>query len=134
MNQRFFTATCVVTEDPEGLCHLVGFADKKHDTEQYLMLQRSFEEDEDEQDEALGMDTYHVEWGGQQNSCYGGIGRFVLKRSGAEVIFEGEAARRMDGLEHLSIVFDLPTSEHEALKAALTDIFAGENCFEVADE
>lgn len=128
-----FTATCIATEDPEGFCHLAGFADRQHGTEHYLMLQRSFEEDEDEQDEELGMDTYHVEWCGQQNACYGGIARLVLQRDGVQITFKREAVEDMGGLEHLSIAFDLSASEYGALKAALADIFAGEDCLETAD-
>lgn len=133
MNSLSFTAACIVTKDPEGFCHLVGFADKKHGTEHYLMLQRSFAEDKDEQDEELGMDTYHVEWSGPQSPCYGGIAEFVLKRSGVEVTFKREGAQGMNSLEHMSIDFDLSASEYEELKAALTDIFAGDGCFEMTD-
>lgn len=128
-----FTATSIPTQDPEGFCHLVGFADKEHDTAHYLMLQRAFAEDEDEQDAALGMDTYHVEWCGQQNACYGGIARWVLARDSAQITFKPEAVQDMDGLEHLSIAFDLSDDEYEALKTALAEIFAGERCFEIAD-
>lgn len=128
-----FPATCIATKDPDGFCHLAGFADQQHDTRHYLMLQRSFEEDEDDQDEALGMDTYHVEWCGQQNARYGGIARFVLKRDAAEISFQAEAVEDMDGLEHLSIAFDLPAGEYGDLKAALSEVFAGESCFEIAD-
>ena len=133
MNTLAFRAACIATKDPEDLCHLVGFADKKHGTEHYLMLQRSFEEDEDEQDEELGMDTYHVEWCGQQRPRYGGIERFVLKRTGAEVTFKREAAEDIDELKQMSIAFDLSAGEYEELKAALTNIFAGESCFEMTD-
>jgi hypothetical protein len=97
------------------------------------MLQRSFEEDEDEQDEELGMDTYHVEWCGQKRPRYGGIERFVLKRTGAEVTFKPEAVEDIDELKQMSIAFDLSAGEYEELKAALTNIFAGESCFEMSD-
>jgi hypothetical protein len=53
-----FQASCVVSQHPDGECHLVGFADQEHDTKLYFMLQRSFEDDE--QDIQLGMNTYHV--------------------------------------------------------------------------
>ncbi|CAB5724091.1 Uncharacterised protein [Delftia tsuruhatensis] len=128
-----FTATCITTKDPDGFCHLVGFADKEHGTNHYLLLQRSFAEDEDDQDEELGMDTYHVEWCGQQNACYGGIARLVLGRDGAQITFKREAVHDMGGLEHLSIAFDLSADEYTELKAALAEIFAGEGCLEMAD-
>lgn len=133
MNTFSFRAACIVTKDPEDFCHLVGFADKKHGTEHYLMLQRSFEEDEDEQDEELGMDTYHVEWCGQQRPRYGGIERFVLKRTGAELTFKREAEEGMDEPKQMSIAFDLSAGEYEELKVALMNIFAGESCFEMTD-
>lgn len=97
------------------------------------MLQRSFEEDEDDQNEELGMDTYHVEWCGQQNSRYGGIARFVLQRNAAQIVFRPEAVEDLDGLEHLSIAFDLSAAEYGDLKAALAEVFADESCFEIAD-
>jgi hypothetical protein len=78
-----FSANCVVTEHPDGVCHLVGFADSEFDTELYLMLQRSFVDEE--QDVRLGQDTYHVEWCDQRTSGYGGIQRFVLKPQSIEV-------------------------------------------------
>ncbi|MPN18086.1 hypothetical protein SDC9_165444 [bioreactor metagenome] len=79
------------------------------------------------------MDTYHVEWCGQQRPRYGGIERFVLKRTGAEVTFKREAAKDIDELKQMSIAFDLSAGEYEELKAALTNIFAGESCFEITD-
>jgi hypothetical protein len=133
MKHFSFTAGSVATADPEGYCHLVGFADGEHGTQHYLMLQRSFEEDEDEQDEELGMDTYHVEWCGQQNSRYGGIARLVLRRGSAEITFKAEAVEDMDGLERLSIAFDLSASDYAGLKAALSEVFAGESCLEVVE-
>ncbi|WP_347902933.1 Imm10 family immunity protein [Pseudomonas purpurea] len=51
---------------------IVGFADStEDDPQQYLVLQRSCEHDE--QDEALGQDTYHVEIASPALSGYGGI-------------------------------------------------------------
>lgn len=63
----------------------------------------------------------------------GGIARWVLARDAAQITFKPEAVQDMDGLEHLSIAFDLSDNEYGALKAALAEIFAGEHCFEIAD-
>jgi hypothetical protein len=128
-----FSAESVVSEHPDGVCHLVGFADKKFDTEIYLMLQRSYEEEEREQDIQLGMNTYHVEWCDQRNSGYGGITQFVLRPTSAEVHFEPELAESLGGMEHLSISFQLEASKHQKLKEALLCIFRGRKCLELAD-
>lgn len=126
-----FEAKCVVTEHPEGDCHLVGFADDKFDTRVYLMLQRAFEHDE--QDVELGMDTYHVEWCSQDNSGYGGISQFVLGPDGANVTFEPEAVDELDGMEHLAISFRVSPAEFVTLQEALGRIFEGSSCFVVTD-
>ena len=106
-------ATCVVTRHPEGDCHLVGFADKKYGTERYLMLQRDFEHDE--QDVKLGMDTFQVEWCGEEVSGYGGIVQFVPKPASAEVTFDDETTEALAGMRHLFIAFRLTPAEHLGL-------------------
>jgi Immunity protein 10 len=126
-----FHAESVVSEHPDGEGHLTGFADKKYNTEIYLMLQRSYEDQE--QDIQLGMNTYHIEWCGQGNSGYGGITRFVLKPRSAEVYFEPKMTELLGGIERLSISFRLHASEHQALKEALQRVFQGSNCVEFAD-
>ncbi|MBL8296725.1 MAG: hypothetical protein JNN30_00120 [Rhodanobacteraceae bacterium] len=126
-----FHAACVVCEHPDGEYHLIGFADREYDTEVYLMLQRSFADDE--QDVRLGMDTYHVEWCDQGSSGYGGVSRFVLKTTSAEVQFEPQMAELLGGIEHLSISFDLPAGKHRVLREALQHVFAESKCLEIAD-
>lgn len=126
-----FSAACVVSEHPDGVCHLVGFADSKFDTQLYLMLQRSFEDEE--QDVQLGQDTYHVEWCGQAQSGYGGIHRFILKPESVEVIFAADMSKTLGGLERLLIAFHLDRVEREALETALSQIFVGSTCLEVVD-
>lgn len=131
MNTFAFEASCVICEHPDRECHLVGFADQKHGAKHYLMLQRSFEDDE--QDVRLAMNTYHVEWCSQEYACYGGISRFILMPSRAEIALEPSAAQAFAGLSHLSISFQLSTVEQTVLKEALSQIFAESLCLEVAD-
>ncbi|RNF85412.1 Imm10 family immunity protein [Montanilutibacter psychrotolerans] len=131
MSSFAFDAKCVAVEDPDGECYLVGFADQEFDTQHYLMLQRAFEHDE--QDVELGMDTFHVEWCSQENSGYGGITRFLLKPDGAEVTFDAEASEALGGMERLSISFQLGPAEHLALQEALSHVFEGSGCLELAD-
>lgn len=80
-----FHANCVAIDDMEDFW-LVGFADERYDTNQYLTLQRSYEDDE--QDIELGMDTYYVERAAQGRSCYGGIEQFELQRNQVIVTFD----------------------------------------------
>ncbi len=126
-----FEAKSVAVEHPDGEFHLVGFADHEFNTNIYLMLQRAFEFDE--QDVELGMDTYHVEWCGQESSRYGGISQFVLKPNGAEITFVPDTAETLDGMGRLSIFFQLAPSEYLALREALNRIFEGSGCLLVAD-
>jgi hypothetical protein len=58
MNTIKFHADCVAILDMEDFW-LVGFADQEFNPKQYLTLQRDYEDDD--QDVALGMNTYHVE-------------------------------------------------------------------------
>ncbi|MDR1646978.1 MAG: hypothetical protein LBR88_02945 [Zoogloeaceae bacterium] len=129
MGSYAFAAKEVATTRPGGECHLAGFA--ALDAKVYFMLQRAFAFDE--QDVALGMDTYYVEWRGQEHAGYGGILRFVLKRGGADITFSPNMAENMDGMARLSISFQLAASEYLALPEALGCIFHGSGCLVVAD-
>lgn len=118
-------------EHPDGECHLVGFADHAFDATTYLLLQRALAFDE--QDVALGMDTYHVEWCGQETSGYGGISQFMLQSGHAQVAFAPNSAAALAGMELLTISFQLTPSEHLALRDVLGHIFEGSGCLVVAD-
>jgi hypothetical protein len=126
-----FKAKCVVTKHPEGGCHLVGFADQEFDTKLYLMLQRAFEYDE--QDVASGMDTYHVEWCGQEHSGYGGISKAVLYPSRLEVTFQPQMAEELGGVSRLEIDFEMVPASQRTLRKALEVVFKDSGCLEVAD-
>ncbi|GLX13852.1 hypothetical protein Pstr01_20910 [Pseudomonas straminea] len=129
MSSFAYEAKCVAMEQPDGYFHLVGFADQQFDTRFYLMLQRAFEHDE--QDHALGMDTYHIEWCSQDKSRYGGISRFELSPNGADVTFEPQAAAALDDMDHLTISFHLNQNEFLALREALDHIFRDSDCLSV---
>jgi hypothetical protein len=133
MNTFAFEAKCIATEHPDGICYLVGFADSKFDTKIYLMLQRDFEGVCDEEEIELGMDNYYVEWCGQENSGYGGISQFVLNQGNVEVAFSPDGVENLNGIECISISFQLTPSEHTALKEALSHIFRDSGCLIVTD-
>jgi hypothetical protein len=122
-----FHANCVAIEDM-GDFWLVGFADEKFDTRQYLTLQRSYEDDE--QDTRLGMNTYHVERDDQSCSCYGGIERFELQRDQLMVRFTPTGAKQLkaDGVE---ITFKVDGRRFKKLVQQLDRVFQGTECLAV---
>jgi hypothetical protein len=119
-------AESVAVEHTEGECHLVGFANQACDTTAYLLLQRAFAFDE--QDVAMGMDTYHVEWCGQETSGYGGISQFRLSPGHAQVTFSPDSPVARGGVAFLTIVLQLTAPEYLALQDALRQIFEGSDC------
>ncbi|MCC5069947.1 Imm10 family immunity protein [Xanthomonas campestris] len=126
MNTFAFEAECVAVEQRDGEFLVVGFADNDLDTGTYLMLQRALEHDE--QNGALGMDTFYVEWCGEENSRYGGISRFELRPNSAEVIFEQDSLKWENSLWHLTISFHLDSEKFLVLREALSRIFLGSDC------
>ena len=122
-----FHAHCVAVEDM-GDFWLVGLADERLGTRQYLMLQRAREHDE--QDVALGMDTYHVERDDQRWSCYGGVERFELHRDRVVVRFttSGATCLRAEGME---ISFSVSDGRFDELASGLQRIFRGTECLAI---
>jgi len=119
---RAFHANCIAVEDMDELW-LVGFADDEVNTRDYLTLQRAFEDDE--QDVALGMNTYHVERNDQKWSGYGGIAAFELKRDRVKITFTKEGAAKMGNVTELEITFRVEGDKYLKLKDCLGKIFAG---------
>jgi len=131
MTSFLLKAESVAVEHPERECHLVGFAGQSSGTTTYFLLQRAFAFDA--QDVAMGMDTYHVEWSGQETSGYGGISQFLLSRSHARITFAPDSPMARGGVAILTILFQLVPSEYLALQDALHHIFQGSDCHFVAD-
>jgi hypothetical protein len=123
-----FHANCVAVEDMEDFW-LVGFADDEFDTQNYLTLQRAFEDDE--QDIRLGMNTYHVERNGQAWSCYGGIEKCCLYPDRIQVHFSADSAANMGGVSSIEITFAMKPAEFERLEHRLQKILAGCSILEV---
>ncbi len=127
-----FHANAVAVVEPDDEFFLVGFADEKFETQQYLMLQRAFEDDVDDQDIELGMDTYHLEWRDQLYSLYGGIERFVLHRDHVTCTFTEAGTVKLDGATNARISFDLDEPEFRLLAQRLKDIFRDTDCLDIA--
>lgn len=125
-----FHANCVAIEDmDEDEYWLVGFADEKFETKQYLMLQRGYFDD-DEQDIKNGSNTYYVERDGQNQCIYGGIERFELYRDRLLVQFTKAGQQRLNATA-MDISFKLTASKFDKLKNRLERVFAGTECLVV---
>jgi Immunity protein 10 len=120
-----FHATCVAVEDMDDHW-LVGFADDKFNTRDYLTLQRAYEDDA--QVVRLGMNTYHVERNDQAWSSYGGIKAFELQRERVKISFTKEGAAQMGNVTEMEITFQIGPGEFSTLKDRLGKIFAGTGC------
>ena len=123
-----FHANKVTVNDDEDLeeCWWVGFVDDEHAPQNYLLLQRGIEDDE--QDIRLGMNTYHVELNGQGWSCYGGIEALELQRDRVYITFTAEGVREMGGVDKLEITFAPDGRILDELRKRLANIFAGTEC------
>ena len=105
-------------------------ADEKFETKQYLMLQRSYEDDE--QDIANGENTYHIELHDQGASGYGGVARFELHRDRVKVRMTKEGAVRL-GAGRIEISFKISDRRFEKLRRYLGHVFADSPCLVLTD-
>jgi hypothetical protein len=120
------TTDVIVDDDDPGLI-LVGFSSEGLGPRRYLMLQRSYEFDE--QDVAPGMDRVYIERDSQGYSAYGGIKRFELFRDRALISLEAATARKLGNEAEFEIRFELEDRRFEELRAGLAGVFKGFECF-----
>lgn len=119
-----FTAACVHVEDM-GDYLLVGLADRKVETLDYLMFQRAHQFDE--QDVRLGMDKVHVERNDQGYSGYGGIERVSLFPDHLHLRFDERGSSFM-GMPTMSVFFDFDGQTLKTLRDGLAACFEGFQC------
>src|SRR5438874_2402608 len=105
--------TDVIVDDGDPGLIVVGFSSEGPGPRRYLMLQRSYEFDE--QDVALGMDHVYIESDSQGYSAYGGITRFELFRDRALISLEPATARKLGNEAEFEIRFELEDSRFEEL-------------------
>ncbi|MCW1884097.1 Imm10 family immunity protein [Luteolibacter flavescens] len=123
---RSFKATCFHVEDM-GEFLVVGLADHKFETVDYLTFQRSHEFDQ--QDIEQGMDAVHVERNDQGHSGYAGIRGVHLFPDRLHIHFDESGMEFMDGLASTEVLFDFSGESFETLRAGLEQCFAGFGCF-----
>ena len=126
MRPSLFHATCVVAiEDESGW--VVGLADDEFDTNHYIQFQRAHVFDE--QDKALGLDTYYVEKDDQSNSCYGGIESIDLRADSIQMNLDEAGAQSLGLDKAVLITFDTDEQTLDRFRKGLTAVFAGTNQF-----
>lgn len=95
-----FTANHIVYELTEDNSYLVGYADDKNDTEEYVIIERALEFDE--QDISLGMNSYYIEYADQSNSGYDICNNVILRQN--EIIFFVKNGQ-MDGITSITVAY-----------------------------
>lgn len=118
MDFRFFADVATYTFD-DGV-HVVGLADRDPPTN-YVILQRGTEDDE--QDAALGLDTYYVEVCENGVAGYGGVESVSLRGEMLNIELAPDAGWAQ-GLGLVTIVVRA-TGELERVKQGLAAVFAG---------
>lgn len=121
-----FHANCVSVNYEDDYL-LVGFADDKFDTKEYLMLQRAYKFDE--QDVRLGMDDVYIERNGQGWSTYGGILKFELDCDRVSVLLDENSSNKMSNERQIEVTFSLPPKRLRELRKGLAQVFEGRKCF-----
>lgn len=110
----FFSATL------EDDVWLVAFADAADEPEHYLLLQRSTECDE--QDAALGQDTYHLEISSPALSGYGGVAQVRIEQD--RIIFSmASSFTWCMGLDQLVLLLAPELQDDPAIEQALREVF-----------
>ncbi|GGY91459.1 Imm10 family immunity protein [Pseudoduganella plicata] len=99
--------------------YLVGFADSRTQPQEYIILQRSIQSDDEP-------DTYFLEINGQECSGYGGIRRATLDKN-TFTLELAEDNGYADGLTGVSITYDAQGVTPD-LKHYLALVFQGTDC------
>lgn len=95
-----FIANDVVYEVTVDNSYLIGFADNKNVPNEYVIIERALEFDE--QDIKLGMDSYYFEYSDQSNSGYGLCSKVVLRQN--EIVFSIKH-KRMDDITSIIVSY-----------------------------
>ena len=119
MTPNFHAGFVSIEEMPDFL--QVGFADRETGTQNYLMLQRAREFDD--QDRCTGMAEVYVERNDQGCSGYGGMSQFELFPDRVRVRFDERQAQVMAGIQEMEISFE--AHRLDDLRVALRRCFSG---------
>ena len=96
-----FIANEIVYEVTEYNSYLVGFADDKNEPNEFVIVERALEFDE--QDIKLGMDSYYFEYSDQSNSGYGLCDKVILRQN--EIVFSAKH-KCMDDITSITVSYN----------------------------
>lgn len=119
MIESFDAHVCAVQEMEDLNTFLIALADQADAPSRYVELQRSIEQDE--QDAALGMDTYCIVTA-LGATHYGGIVSCVLTDDRLALRFSEEAEIAL-GLQGYNIKLALSTPDKKSLRSGLARLF-----------
>lgn len=118
-NSFTFRAASIAAQEADD-SYIVGFADSRTQPQQYIILQRSVQPDDDEPA------TYFLEINDAETSGYGGIQSATLGQDSFTLVLADDNDYG-DGLDGVTITFDgagVPSD----LKHYLGQIFQGTDC------
>lgn len=125
MSKKLEFKATVVSVDEQDEAYIVGFADDEMEPTQYITLQRSIEDDE--QDDELGLNTYFLEIGDPAVSGYGGISSAILKQGQLELGIQ-QPSDYAEEVEQIIVHFQLSKEGMEQLASQLELIFQDSDC------
>ena len=112
-----FAAEQVEVEENDLDVLIVGF----YTEENYLMIQQSLD-GYDEQDAALGMDTYHIERDDQSYGGYGGVEKILLRPESIEVALDETGKENLE-CTAVRVDFEIDAETFDRLAEKLRIIF-----------
>lgn len=116
-----FTATFFTTSSEDDVL-TVGFADDEHDPRHFLLLQAAGEYDE--QDKALGLDSYDVQIGEPELAGYGGVDTVLIAPD--RLVFRfSENTPWCKNISRLDIFISPDMAKLDDMKNALHAVFTG---------
>jgi len=103
---------------------MVGFADDEFETKDYILLQKSGVDSD--QDQKLGLDKVCLVYRDQSCSTYGGIQKFILQKNCATILLNQDTANILGTKEKIEIEFSSRNPELFEINQCLELLFKKE--------
>ena len=118
MKSKSFTSNCVTFQNADGVV-MVGFADDEFNTNEYVLLQRTLQPDE--QDRSLGLDGVHLQVDSPDQSGYDCIKRIRVTRSEIQIELKPEAQSAFP-CRDVQITFNMDDEHYSRMLAHLKEV------------
>lgn len=103
---------------------MVGFADDEFDTQEYILLQKTLNPNED--DIEAGFDKVHITYNDESQSLYGGITKFHFTRGYVEITLTEEATQILRSQPVIIIKYDHEKVDVNEFHNYLLQLFSSE--------